>query len=146
MAHYGFQGTASEYAAIHHWVRYRLGTPKTCVDCGKTGGTTRKYHWANISKQYLRDLSDWERLCCLCHHRKDRDRNYWTDKYCKNGHKLVLTNLYLRKDSHPPYHRKFIECRQCREAQRIKYRMKIGETWEPDAKRYIELSTPKAQS
>jgi hypothetical protein len=30
-------------------------------------GKKRYFDWANISGEYLRDFSDWQQLCKLCH-------------------------------------------------------------------------------
>lgn len=37
----------------------------------KTNLKHRQYHWANISRSYKRDLSDWVRLCASCHKKSD---------------------------------------------------------------------------
>lgn len=34
--------------------------------CGSQGGKIRGCHWANISGEYMRDLSDWKSLCPKC--------------------------------------------------------------------------------
>lgn len=51
--------------ALHRWVERRLGRPRKCEKCGTT--KAKVYHWANISGEYKRDLSDWKRLCVYCH-------------------------------------------------------------------------------
>lgn len=48
-------------------MRRNLGTPDTCEECGRTGLIGRQIHWANVSKEYKRDLADWIRLCQKCH-------------------------------------------------------------------------------
>jgi hypothetical protein len=55
------------YNALHAWVSRRLGKPNTCEKCGKKKLKGCKIHWANKSKKYLRELSDWIRLCRSCH-------------------------------------------------------------------------------
>jgi hypothetical protein len=32
----------------------------------------KSFQWANISKKYLRDFSDWMQLCASCHAKYDR--------------------------------------------------------------------------
>lgn len=59
----------SEYTAAHMWMRYHFGKPEVCENCGKT--EKRMYHWANISSEYIRDRSDWLRLCVPCHKQHD---------------------------------------------------------------------------
>lgn len=65
--HQFWKGDDVGYAALHAWVSRRLGTPSCCARCGTT--TARRYEWANISREYRRDLTDWERLCVSCHRR-----------------------------------------------------------------------------
>lgn len=67
-----WKGTEASYAAKHMWARYHFGTPKLCEHCGVTD--RKMYHWANISKTYIRDRSDWLRLCVPCHKKFDLDR------------------------------------------------------------------------
>lgn len=55
------------YFGLHTWVSRRLGRPETCEDCG----TTEDLQWANISKEYKRDVSDWKALCRVCHRKFD---------------------------------------------------------------------------
>lgn len=67
-----WKGDKVSYSALHAWIRRKLGRPTICCHCGKT--ETRKYymHWANISGEYKRELSDWIRLCALCHKKFDK--------------------------------------------------------------------------
>ena len=70
---WNFKGDEVGYHALHHWISRKLGKPSHCEDCGRTEppvgkGVTRSYfQWANISGEYKRVLSDWKRLCYLCH-------------------------------------------------------------------------------
>lgn len=57
--------------ALHDWVYRHLGAPKKCEHCGNK---KKVMHWSNISGKYLRDLSDWQRLCVSCHSKFDRNR------------------------------------------------------------------------
>jgi len=52
-------------AALHNWVEKQRGKPQVCEFC-KTK-TAKKYEWSNKSQLYLRELSDWQRLCTRCH-------------------------------------------------------------------------------
>lgn len=57
------------YGGIHRWVVRQLGKPQKCSKCN-----TIKYHryeWANISRKYKRELTDWIRLCVPCHRKYD---------------------------------------------------------------------------
>lgn len=75
---YIWKGDKVGYGGLHKWVSRQLGTPSICKnkDCyyprknydGIVLHAPKRYHWANISKKYLRDTSDWVRLCSSCHH------------------------------------------------------------------------------
>lgn len=60
------------YDAIHSWVERRMGKPRICWLCKDEEKNV--YHWSNISGEYKRDLSDWQRLCVKCHSRYDYDK------------------------------------------------------------------------
>ena len=59
----------NSYVAVHMWVAYHYGKPQKCENCFTT--EKRMYHWANISRTYKRERSDWLRLCVPCHKRND---------------------------------------------------------------------------
>lgn len=63
--HVWWKGDNVSYGNLHTWVKRYLGKPKFCVYCQTT--KARKFEWANISKTYKRELSDWIRLCTSCH-------------------------------------------------------------------------------
>jgi hypothetical protein len=60
------------YRAIHCWVERVMGKPKKCEKCGEDNLIGHKIHWANISGNYLRDTTDWIRLCVDCHFEYDK--------------------------------------------------------------------------
>lgn len=62
-----WKGDDVSYVPLHSWVVRKLGKPNTCEKCGKTGLKGRKIAWANISRAYKRELTDWVRLCAGCH-------------------------------------------------------------------------------
>ena len=67
-----WKGDKVSYGALHQWVVRKLGKPDTCEKCERTGLTGYNIQWANKSGKYLRDLSDWIRLCAKCHYHYDR--------------------------------------------------------------------------
>lgn len=67
-----WKGVEASLAAKHAWVVRRLGKPNKCEHCGTT--KKRMYHWSNISGSYLRDISDYQRLCVPCHKKFDLNR------------------------------------------------------------------------
>ena len=108
--------TSAEYRWLHYWVEKQLGKPAHCNTCGTT--EKRKYGWANVSGRYLKDVSDWIRLCCSCHSKMDKKWRRWQEEYCKNGHRMVLSNLYFYKRINT------LTCRECRKQDRLKYALK----------------------
>ena len=65
----GWKGDRVKYNGLHQWVQRRKGKSVMCELCGVSG---RMLHWANKSREYKRDLSDWIRLCVPCHSKYDR--------------------------------------------------------------------------
>lgn len=70
---YAVVGSVNEYRNLHKWVEKQLGRPEKCSVCGKIG-YGRQIHWANKSKRYLKEISDWIRLCVKCHYQFDENR------------------------------------------------------------------------
>lgn len=66
-----WKGTTAGYVAKHRWVRRAFGTPMQCEKCGVVETSGYRMQWANISGQYLRERSDWKRLCAKCHKNYD---------------------------------------------------------------------------
>ena len=60
-----WKGDNVKYQGLHKWIRINYGMPLRCEICGTI--EKRMYHWANISKEYKRDISDWIRVCVPCH-------------------------------------------------------------------------------
>lgn len=101
------------YTALHDWVRRNLGTPLVCSKCGNDKLSRRSYHWANISQDYKKDLSDWVRLCVSCHF------TVITDAY-KCGHK-VDGNTFINSSTNKK------QCRICKNEANRKYRIRLKE-------------------
>lgn len=57
------------YFGIHAWITREYGQPKECQFCFTTN--SKKYEWANISKEYKRERNDYIRLCTSCHRKYD---------------------------------------------------------------------------
>lgn len=60
-----WKGDNVGYGSLHDWVSLAKGKPNFCDHCKST--SEKKYEWANISKEYKRELKDWLRLCTSCH-------------------------------------------------------------------------------
>lgn len=92
-----WKGDKVGYMGLHNWVRRKLGTPSYCR--GKNcDGTSKRYHWANVSGKYKRDLNDFIRLCISCHLKMDFNRK--TKKHAEMRKKRSLRmigNKYATK-------------------------------------------------
>lgn len=69
--HPNWRGDEVKYRALHDWVVKNLGQSDICEYCKISGLTKHQIHWANISGEYKRELTDWVRLCVRCHSRYD---------------------------------------------------------------------------
>lgn len=67
--HRYWKGDFASYSALHYWLYRQVGKAKYCAK-NKNHKSTR-YHWANISGQYKRDISDFMPLCPSCHFKYD---------------------------------------------------------------------------
>jgi hypothetical protein len=73
-ANVNWKGVDVAYNALHHWVRRNFEKDNRCEHCGNEEYKPRRYQWANKSGQYLRERSDWLRLCASCHKHYDLSR------------------------------------------------------------------------
>lgn len=72
---YNWGGDTASYRTQHKWIEVRLGKAKSCAFCGrkrKPKGKKRYFQWANISKVYKRDVTDYFSLCLPCHKAFDK--------------------------------------------------------------------------
>ena len=69
---YNWKGDQVGYRALHHWLRRCLGKASSCNFCGSN--SRKRYHWANISGLYKRELTDFMSLCVSCHKIYDGNR------------------------------------------------------------------------
>ena len=125
--HHNWGGESVGYSGVHKWVYKQMGQPSICDECHRTDQP--KYEWANISREYKRDLTDWRRLCKKCHQRYDDvGRRVWEARFangtatgyttpakthCKRGHEYSSTNAYVYKGNN--------FCRLCRKIREEKY-------------------------
>lgn len=78
-----WKGNNASMIAQHQWIVRRLGKPQQCEMCGMND-PNRRYQWSNISREYKREVEDYQRLCIPCHKRYDLDL---IKKEKKNGRK-----------------------------------------------------------
>lgn len=60
-----WKGDSVGYTGIHMWVYSKMGQPQKCESCGTT--KSKRFMWHNLSREYRRDIADWQRLCSMCH-------------------------------------------------------------------------------
>ncbi len=84
-----WKGNKVGKGSLHRWVEKHLGKPNLCDHCGTT--TAKKFEWANKSQKYKRILSDWIRLCTLCHSKYDYKIRFpkWKKSVKKLGWKVT---------------------------------------------------------
>lgn len=70
-----WKGTEANYQALHLRVAAARGAPKRCSACEATD--PGRYEWANLTGRYD-DVTDYIRLCVLCHRRFDAARRAQT--------------------------------------------------------------------
>jgi hypothetical protein len=81
---YRWNENRNSYGLLHMSVRQQLGKPNECENCGLIDNEhPRRFNWANISGEYKEDLSDWARLCIICH--KLFDGHYGKNQYNKEN-------------------------------------------------------------
>ena len=78
-----WRGDDVGYSGLHTWIHRNLGRAKKCEykNCkyprknkaNKIIYKPKIYNWANISREYKRDVSDWIQLCPSCHAKYDRN-------------------------------------------------------------------------
>ena len=94
-----WKGDAVGYYALHAWVSRHKGTPKKCEQCGTT--KAKRYEWANISREYKRDLNDYRRLCTSCHRKEGFEKGEYMS-WIKGTHRQTNTGrTHFRKDMIP---------------------------------------------
>lgn len=89
---FNWKGDEVGKVPLHLWVIRRLGKPTKCEFCGKDNLSGHKIHWANKSRTYKRDITDWIRLCVSCHKKYDFKMIPNLQKNNTTGHKGVYWN------------------------------------------------------
>lgn len=51
------------YVRLHNWINRKRQKSGVCEECRMESKT----QWANISREYHKDLTDWVELCPKCH-------------------------------------------------------------------------------
>lgn len=123
-----WKGDKASYRAKHIWVQFHYGKADKC-EFDNTHKSSR-FHWSNISGQYLRDISDWQKLCPKCHKQFDKKTNghnwkYGTRHSCSKGHEYTPENTRTRMVVGKDY--TWRVCRECQKSYMKKYQqLKTG--------------------
>ena len=62
---WNWKGDNVSYSGNHKWIARKKGKPSFCAHCKTI--TAKRFEWANISREYKRDVDDWISLCKKCH-------------------------------------------------------------------------------
>lgn len=84
-----YKGDTARYNTKHQWVYYHYGKATYCENSLYHKSTV--YHWANLTGEYKRDITDWKQLCPSCHKKMD----WKPSKYCRKGHELMTVGVYI---------------------------------------------------
>jgi hypothetical protein len=100
---WNWKGDKAGYTSIHYWVHRRKPKPLGCEKCKKE---KNRLELSNNSGKYLRDIKDYEWLCCSCHKYKDRGtkicpkcnvRNKYKNwSYCKECYNKYQQQRYSK--------------------------------------------------
>lgn len=108
-----FWGTDGQYKYLHRWVSKTLGRPSQCEHCKNVSG---KFEWANKSGSYLKDVSDWLRLCRSCHRKYDNAASTHAmlqpKTHCKRGHEFTDSNTRVVDTGRGRTAKRCITCRR----------------------------------
>jgi hypothetical protein len=66
-----WKGNRVKYRGLHAWVARCCGKASKCEQSDYT--CKGRFEWSNISKEYKRDLGDWQQLCTSHHKRYDTE-------------------------------------------------------------------------
>jgi hypothetical protein len=67
-----WKGDNAGYAAKHDWIRNHYGKAKECqnLDCNYNK-IPKRYEWADVSGECIRNINNFIQLCCSCHRQFD---------------------------------------------------------------------------
>ena len=102
--HHLWKGKDASYITQHQWINRNYGKANKCEHCNIKNAN--RYHWANISGKYKRNVSDYKQLCVSCHGKYNHLQKYG-DK-CRKGHPRLPENLRRKKNG------EWKECAICR--------------------------------
>lgn len=60
---------SNKYYTAHYWIYSKSGKAKYCSK--DSSHQSKRFEWANISREYKKELNDWIQLCSSCHRKMD---------------------------------------------------------------------------
>lgn len=90
--HHSWKGDKATYFSQHDWIRYHYGKANKCEN-KNCKNKCKYFEWANISGVYIRDISDYKKLCIVCHKEMDYFNKYGNK--CMKGHEFTPENTYI---------------------------------------------------
>jgi len=66
-----WKGNHVGYKCLHKWINRWYGKADKC-DNPNCSHESKRFHWANKTGKYLRDINDWIKLCSSCHAKFDK--------------------------------------------------------------------------
>lgn len=106
-----WKGEEAGYVAKHLWIVKHYGKASMCENVNCKSIAPKRFEWANISKNYHRERSDYKMLCPSCHRKEDHG------DFCRKGHKYSLTNTMLTRQG-------WRICKICNSLSQKKYQNK----------------------
>ena len=95
-----WKGMRASYVAKHMWIYKYYGKASFCTN--DQSHLAKRFEWANISGNYLRERTDYKPLCPSCHRRMDMKNK------CHRGHEYTKENTITNCRGHR-------RCRICME-------------------------------
>lgn len=89
-----WKGDNIGYSGIHWRMKRFYGRADKCENENCKGESTT-YEWANLSRRYLLDRSDWKMLCKQCHFQYDFNEE-WRNNISKGGKGRIPWNKGLK--------------------------------------------------
>ena len=93
-----WKGDRVGYGALHAWVYRKLGRKNICDICGTI--EAKRYHWANVSGEYKREISDWVRKCARCHVMEHKN---W-ERLDKKRHSIIMKKWWKKRKEMALWH------------------------------------------
>ena len=121
-----WKGDKVGYRAKHDRIRQLIPKPKSCSLCSKN---TKWLELANISQQYLLDITDWIWLCRNCHFIQDGRIERWKISHRKDHSQTFCIlcgskETYINPNGYPNWYYQNGEgiCKKCYDRQRDRLR------------------------